>query len=335
MPLLSATALVRLIWGAVGLLSLAIGYMLVDAVLFLSTELGPPPLPVEGPAAPTRSASGQRSADIDLASLNLFGDPGAGPVETRETVRDAPETRLKITLIGVFVADRSEDSAAIIRDDRREALYRVGDRLPGNAILAEVHPDHVLLRRAGAPERLSFEQPQSRLLSVRQTGGPGRQGLVHDRSQAADITPTGEDDAGAGGTRDVPAASARRVRATLAGQSPPRNPAEPIRSAREFLEEYGERLADDPAETLAELGIEAVADGSGQGYRLGDVASPEQLSRVGLRPGDVVLSVNGQQLGNPQVDTALIDQVTEAGAARLEIQRGERRFFVTLSIPRN
>lgn len=322
---MSATVLVRSLWGAAGLLAVGVGYMLVDAALFLATDLGPPPIPVDGPAR-VASADVSRQPGVDLASLNLFGDPDAGPAEAAEPVSDAPETRLAIKLIGVFVAARSADSTAIIRGDRDEAIYRVGDRLPGNATLVEVHPDYVLLRRAGGPERLSFEEPKARLMSIRQTGGRRR---VSRSYEPLEPTPTS--------AREPNGDSSERgtARVGLARPGHGRSPSRPIRNAREFLDEYAERLADDPAKTLAELGIEAVSRGSSSGYRLGDVASPDQLSKVGLRPGDVVLSVNGQQLGNAQQDTALIEQVTEAGAARLEIQRGDRRFYVTLSIPRN
>jgi general secretion pathway protein C len=53
---------------------------------------------------------------------------------------------------------------------------------------------------------------------------------------------------------------------------------------------------------------------------------------VGLRPGYVVLSVNGQAVGDIQQDRSQLNVVMDAGSARLEIQRGERRFFVTTRI---
>jgi len=56
------------------------------------------------------------------------------------------------------------------------------------------------------------------------------------------------------------------------------------------------------------------------------------LTQVGLQPGDVILSVNGQTLGNMSDDQMLLDQVTASGQARLEIQRGNRRFVVNHSL---
>ena len=56
------------------------------------------------------------------------------------------------------------------------------------------------------------------------------------------------------------------------------------------------------------------------------------LTQLGLQPGDVILSVNGQTLGNLNDDQMLLEQVTNSGQARLEIQRGNRRFVVNHTI---
>jgi general secretion pathway protein C len=56
------------------------------------------------------------------------------------------------------------------------------------------------------------------------------------------------------------------------------------------------------------------------------------LTQLGLQPGDVILSVNGQTLGNIDDDQNLLGQVTDSGQARLEIQRGNRRFVVNHTI---
>ena len=88
----------------------------------------------------------------------------------------------------------------------------------------------------------------------------------------------------------------------------------------------------DPTGTLAEYGVQPVSEGGSGGYRLGGEIPSSTLAQVGLRPGDVVLSVNGQSVGNIQQDRAQIDSIMDAGSARLEIQRGDRRFFVTTRI---
>jgi general secretion pathway protein C len=72
--------------------------------------------------------------------------------------RSAPETRLNLSLEGVMVAQRPEDSGAIVAGSNGVTEhYRVGDTLPGNAELAEVENNRVLIRRNGQYESLSFE----------------------------------------------------------------------------------------------------------------------------------------------------------------------------------
>lgn len=93
-----------------------------------------------------------------LAAYPLFGQ-AAGVAPIAETVRQsAPETRLKLRLEGVLVAERPEDSGAIVAgSDGVTEHYRVGQVLPGNAELMEVEPGRIMLQRNGVFETLSFE----------------------------------------------------------------------------------------------------------------------------------------------------------------------------------
>jgi general secretion pathway protein C len=68
---------------------------------------------------------------------------------------DAPDTRLKLVLRGVFASEQSGRAQAIIADPKgKEEHYAVGDQLPGNAELSEVYPDRVILQRNGRYETL-------------------------------------------------------------------------------------------------------------------------------------------------------------------------------------
>jgi general secretion pathway protein C len=72
-----------------------------------------------------------------------------------------------------------------------------------------------------------------------------------------------------------------------------------------------------------------LAAGDG-GYRVGDAASAAVL-RAGLRPGDLIATVNEQQVGNIEQDRELFEQVAAAGRARMAIVRGGER--LVLSFP--
>jgi len=115
--------------------------------------------PVASVPGPGSASAGDASARLQpFAAYSVFGRPvGQGPVA--EVVRrSAPETRLNLLLEGVLVAQRPEDSGAIVAGSNGVTeYYRVGDTLPGNAQLAEVEPDRVLIRRNGQYESLRFE----------------------------------------------------------------------------------------------------------------------------------------------------------------------------------
>jgi general secretion pathway protein C len=81
------------------------------------------------------------------------------------------------------------------------------------------------------------------------------------------------------------------------------------------------------------LGVAPVADGASEGYRVGNLAQSPYLSQTGLQPGDVILSVNGRPVGDLNQDRLELDNVLAEGSARLEVQRGTRRFFVTATLP--
>jgi general secretion pathway protein C len=102
--------------------------------------------------------------------------------------------------------------------------------------------------------------------------------------------------------------------------------------AGDFVSTYRKLIDEDPEAALSGLGIAPVSQGASSGYRLGNLADSPYLSQTGLQPGDVILSVNGRPVGDISRDKMEIDNVLAQGSARLEVQRGTRRFFVTASL---
>ncbi|MGM0767058.1 MAG: type II secretion system protein N [Pseudomonadota bacterium] len=115
---------------------------------------------VVSPEAEGVSRAGARGAlSTAIASYEFFGQP-QGERRVAEAVRrSAPETGLQLRLEGVLLAERQEDSGAIVAGSNGEtAHYRVGDTLPGNAELAEVEAGRILIRRSGRYESLAFDE---------------------------------------------------------------------------------------------------------------------------------------------------------------------------------
>ncbi|MEQ8857298.1 MAG: type II secretion system protein N [Pseudomonadales bacterium] len=113
-----------------------------------------------------------RRASVDLIrSRNLFGvhDETSGLVTS---VPASPQaTDLALVLQGVFVADRSAASVAIVAlPNRRGERFSIGERLPGNAELVAVQSDHVVISNAGVREILRFPTTSS---AASRTSSPG------------------------------------------------------------------------------------------------------------------------------------------------------------------
>ena len=91
-----------------------------------------------------------------------------------------------------------------------------------------------------------------------------------------------------------------------------------------------EEFIEDAQGTLERFGLEASEEG---GYVIGSSVESRILQQTGLQSGDVILSINGQQVGNLQQDQLELDNILAQGSARIEVQRGSRRFFVTARLP--
>lgn len=309
----------RLLLPAKVLLALIIAWILADGVWFMlgSAETDAMQGRTTTPGATVTER--QVASASEIAALELFGRADSAAV----AAVDAPETRLQLELHGVFLATADDNSSAIVAERNRDGkLFFVGDRMPGNAELVRVLQDRIVLRRGGSLETLRFPEP-----SVARGFAAGSDADVSDQVDFSQL-PNGDTAAAA------PSAGVRRRSppTPAAGSSADAGTEAP--SVRDLVSSYRERLETDPDGTMRELGVEAVQIGDSQGYRVGNEASAADLARVGLRAGDVVLSVNGRQVVELQQDSAAIEGILEAGTARLEIQRGERRFFVTTRIPR-
>lgn len=154
----------------------------------------------------------ENSGSYPMANYEFFGRAEVSGEVAAAVKRSAPETGLRLRLEGVSVAQRPEDSGAIVAGSNGETeWYRVGDLLPGNAELAEVEVGRILIRRGGRYESLTFEEDGETTMVAEVTqesaeSSPeafldnARQQL--DREGAAALTPYGlspVDDSGGSG----------------------------------------------------------------------------------------------------------------------------------------
>ena len=280
-----------------------------NAVLFFMEMSAPASTsPIRQSVQPAESAPVYKVSDLELFGRAQAAAPTA--------VIDAPETKLNLELQGVFIAEDDNRSTAIIGQRSKVGeLYAIGDRLPGNATLASVYVDHVLIRRSGRVEKLMFSEGKLNIDKTNASTG-GNRAVPRTRSGS---TPS--------------SAELEQIRDRLRNAAPPNPDTGPTGNRSSGLEDYAQRLRQDPMSVLGEVGLSAVNDGESGGYRV-DASAQSAIRQAGLQPGDVVVSVNGRPIGNVMNDTALIDQVMASSRVRVEVQRGERRFFLTVPVPK-
>ena len=278
-----------------------------DTVLVVLEAANPPTVT---PNARQSSQSREKTV-YKVSDLELFGR--ATETKAVQQVLDAPTTKLNLELQGVFIAEDGKRSTAIVGERNKTGeLFEIGDRLPGNATLVAVFVDHILIRRGSRMEKLMFADTKYRIekneprssATASQSSGMGPQ----SRSNLEDIRDRIRNRAGP--TLTLPA-----------------------RSTNADMTSYREKFRNNLAATLGEAGITPVSNGESKGYRIGDDAQ-SPIRQAGLQPGDVVLSVNGRPVGVAANDSALIDQVMASSRVRVEVQRGERRFFLTVPVPK-
>lgn len=277
---------------AQGLIVIAIAWVVADTAMFLLA--GPADVPASSPESGT-AVQEEAFPAFEVASWELFGSAkGSGEAASAsEATEGLATTGLSLVLVGVFAADETQASAALVsQPNRRAKRYRIGDRLPGGAALEAVYRDRVVIRRGGARELIRFPEPKERF-------------AVASRS---------EDGA-------APVAPPTAAPATSSADHP-----SPGVSRRPPMPEG------DPASILYDAGLTPVKPGAAKGYALGEIAANPVLRQAGLRPGDRILSVNGRAVGNVEQDQAEFESVMAAGTARIEVQRGGRRWFVTVSM---
>lgn len=88
-----------------------------------------------------------------------------------------------------------------------------------------------------------------------------------------------------------------------------------------------EQLQKDREQYLGQMGVSAGQNG----FEITDKTPPALRTRLGLKPGDRILSVNGQSLSNGTNEAQLLEQIRKTGQAKIEIQRGDQTMTIQQS----
>lgn len=250
------------------------------------------PLPQEqGPqrALPVLSqvnVSQAQSANRSLSAQHIFGEAAmAPPADQLLAPYTAPETQLRLTLLGVFASTNKNSAWAIISDQGGgEETYAVGANVPGGATVHEILPDRVVLLRNGRYETLNLP----------------KDGVEGEISMGRGVNRAPSGPMGMGGNRVY-------VTPEVAAS----------------LREYRSALLNDPQSVMDVLRAEPYRDGGGQlkGYRVFPGRDKQIMDKVGLRPGDVVTSVNGVPLDNPLKGLEIMRDLGNASEVAVQVLR--------------
>lgn len=271
---------------AILLLTLLCAWLLAKLVWLI---VAPAPVYLMPPDTGQQSMSGAPA--LSASPVHLFGEVGQEAVVAVKNV-DAPDTRLRLELLGVMQASIAEESSAIIAQKGGKGdFYRVGDIVQGRTKLGGVYTDKVILDTAGKLETLKFEEFSSR--------GVG----VSARADKPD-------------PRDVRDAKVSTLRDRFSR----------IRRPSEFMGIASDAAMQSPEVVIDGLGLEPI--GVGEGY---SVSNSSVLLKAGMKKGDILLSINGQSLGDASSDQELLEQVMQEGRAQIEVQRGNSRFMINQS----
>lgn len=221
--------------------------------------------------------------------IALFGQ-AAGSASTPESsqLEAAPVTTLSLILKGIIAIQPMRSALAIIADKggNNEQLYGLGDQIPGNASIREIHADRVIISRGGVLETMFLEG-----------------------SQPAE--------------KSKPAAGSIRGASTRGNANiSPRGDGTNYQIEQDYWEE---RLADLPG-ISREVGVEIYKENDKQrGYKLLSAQGSRLLNSLGLQPGDILLSVNGRPMTSVQDGLAAYQQIRKGGRIQIEIIRNGKR----------
>ena len=274
------------------LLLLAIVWLCWSAARLLWLLLAAPLAPAL-PLAPLQSTANSSTDHSGLFAIFSDPDPIAAPVQP------PPNVSLK----GVLIAIPESLSSAMLDVNGEVKNYRIGDTLKDSdytlvavdwneVIIADAYDKEVVIRM---PEAMPLDQ------SAMLAGAVGNQRLP-DNSMLPNLSnaPMPEQ----GNPEMQPNSDA-------SNDSKPQSP----------IDEAVTELQSNPASYLSRMGVMA----SGESYQV-TAAMPAKLrNRLGLEPGDKVLTVNGQSVGsNPGQDASILQQVKQSGEAQIEVQRGDQ-----------
>ena len=237
----------------------------------------------------------RKSTDVSaLVNRHLFGNTETAPVAVMEDVVEV-ETPLNLKLKGTYAADNKSHSNSIIEDNKgKQSVYFIDDKLEvsGRVFLRQVYLDRVILETNGRKEVLRLKDELPQMTKA--------QGKKNSDKKT----------------------SANRV-----------NDKRKNKQISQSLNKYRKQLLDDP---LSLVGLVNYQPKMVNGEMIGITISPGKdkrlFTQLGLRSRDVITSINGISLSNPQNALQLMSDIQNMQELEVEINRGNETISLLLNL---
>lgn len=239
------------------------------------------------------------------ANWHLFGNtpirPGAGS--------SAPATMLSLILRGTFAATDPATGIAVIADpENGERAYAVGEDVVPGARLTAVYPDHIVLTHEGVEETLKLSRDRNLV--------PG------DIVKPTPATAT---------SRSV-ASPIAGVAATAQSQPTSSSAAQTVQAPGDWQQTVAQ-LRQNPDELRKRVQVVPVLEGGKlTGVRLSAGADAALIEQIGLRPGDVVTTVNGMPIDSFARGEEIMSNLKNSGSVQVTVLREGKPIALTVSL---
>lgn len=237
-----------------------------------------------------------------IEKLNLFGVFNEQiPVQEVE-VKDAPETKLRLTLSGTVASDDPAIAAAIIENNGKQETYGIGDKITGTrATLESVASDRVLIKQSGRLETLMLD------------------GFDYKKHQVSNVRSNRNNSA----NRNKP----RRMNSPQVVDQ--RNNLALSRSAMKLKNDINQ----DPGKITDYLKIVPKRSGGNIiGYQLMPGKNAEFFKSSGLKSGDIAVQMNGLDLTIPSEAAQALQALKQEQELSLLVDRSGEMTEILFSI---
>ncbi|MBI1814189.1 MAG: hypothetical protein HYR72_04375 [Deltaproteobacteria bacterium] len=261
----------------------------------IAAKLVPPPT-VHLTEPPPPMAKEGRKASAHYALITTRDIFNSTKPEPEKPAGPPPKTELKVRLWGVAI-HKHGSSSCVIEDlgTHQQQLYKIGDTVQGLAKVVSVEWDKVVLNRDGKDEILELQADAKRPPGMTAATG----------AAPAAVTKPGDE------------------HIQLVGEN-------------QYVIDRSE--VDGALENMSQLFTQVRAvphfeGGKATGFRLFAIRQDSLFDKIGLKNGDIIQSINGQELSDPSRAMAMLTELRDVHELTVQALRNKQSITLGYRIP--